>query len=83
VRQEGRVRGDADDWSRRDEALALSGRRARVLGNYLARHDVRPGRFVYRDYGPAYRPAARPRGGRMDLGIVADDNLKRTARERR
>jgi outer membrane protein OmpA-like peptidoglycan-associated protein len=77
------IRGDADDWSRRDEALALSKRRSRVLGSYLARHDVRPGRFVYRDDGPAYRPDSRPRGGRMDLGIVADDHLRRTARERR
>lgn len=77
------IRGDGDDWGRRDEALALSERRARALGGYLARHDVSPGRFVYKDYAPTYRPAARPRGGRMDLGIVADGHLKRTARGRR
>ena len=77
------IRGDADDWGRPDEARALSERRARVLGSYLARHNVRPGRFVYRDYGPTYRPAARQRGGRVDLGIAANDNLKRIAREHR
>ncbi len=77
------IEGNADDWSDPGGAVVLSERRARVLGDYLARHDVRPGRLSYRKFGPQGHPGGHPGGHRMDMAVVANNDLKSKARSRR
>jgi outer membrane protein OmpA-like peptidoglycan-associated protein len=77
------VMGNADEWAHYDRALALSERRSRVIGDFLTRHGVRPGRFAYRAFSPRGASSGYPYGRRMGLAVVAGDALKKAAQERR
>ena len=77
------IMGNADDWAMRDRALALSERRSRVIGDYLARHNVSPGRFAYRSFSQRGEARGYRAGRRMGVAVVANESLKRTAREHR
>ncbi len=59
----------------------LAERRARVMADYLQNRNVRPDRFTVRGYDRS-RAGSNDRfqNRRMGLAIMADDNLKRTAR---
>jgi outer membrane protein OmpA-like peptidoglycan-associated protein len=66
--------------------IRLGERRARVMADYLASRNVRPDRFTVRGYGGSRAglrsgpPQGRVPERRMGLAIMADDNLRRTAR---
>ena len=61
----------------------LAERRARVVADYLRSRNVRPDRFTVRGYDRSQvAPNDRFRDRRMGLAVMADDNLKRTARAR-
>ncbi|HVP91545.1 MAG TPA: glycine zipper domain-containing protein [Terriglobales bacterium] len=61
----------------------LAERRARVMADYLRSRNVRPDRFTVRGYDRSQvGPNDRFRNRRMGMAIMADDNLKRTARAR-
>lgn len=61
----------------------LAERRARVMADYLRSRNVRPDRFTVRGYDRSQAgPNDRFRNRRMGLAVMADDNLKRTARAR-
>jgi outer membrane protein OmpA-like peptidoglycan-associated protein len=77
------IMGNADDWASPGRALALSDRRSRAIGDYLALHNVKPGRFAYRSFSPRGEARGYHYGRRMGLAVVASDALKRTAREHR
>jgi outer membrane protein OmpA-like peptidoglycan-associated protein len=77
------VMGNADEWNHYDRDLALSERRSRAIGEYLAQQGVRPSRFAYKTFSPREASQGRYYGRRMGLAVVANDALKRTAQERR
>jgi outer membrane protein OmpA-like peptidoglycan-associated protein len=59
----------------------LAERRARVVADYLRGRNVRPDRFTVRGYARSQTGShGRFENRRMGLAIMADDNLKRTAR---
>ncbi|HYA48949.1 MAG TPA: glycine zipper domain-containing protein [Burkholderiales bacterium] len=60
----------------------LAERRARVVADYLRTQNVRPDRFTVRGYDRSMGANDRFRNRRMGLAVMADDNLKRTARAR-
>jgi outer membrane protein OmpA-like peptidoglycan-associated protein len=62
--------------------VQLGERRARVMADYLRARNVRADRFTIRGYsrGQAGGSFGRIPARRMGMAIMADDNLKRTAR---
>jgi outer membrane protein OmpA-like peptidoglycan-associated protein len=82
------IEGPAYVPGRFEPDMALSEHRARVMADYLSRRNVRPDRFMVSGYRRS-QPDARidPTGGRLrnrriGLAVMANDNLKRTARAR-
>jgi outer membrane protein OmpA-like peptidoglycan-associated protein len=62
--------------------IQLGERRARIMADYLRARNVRADRFTIRGYsrGQGSGSFGRIPARRMGLAIMADDNLKRTAR---
>ena len=69
-----------------DPDIALSERRARVMSDFMSGRNVRADRFTVRGYsrtdsnGRSVSTGGRLQNRRIGLAIMADDNLKRTAR---
>ncbi|MGA2363539.1 MAG: glycine zipper domain-containing protein [Candidatus Aminicenantales bacterium] len=80
------IEGPAYVPGRYEPDVALSERRARVMADFLNSRNVRADRFTARGYSRTEsRGRSDPTGGRLrnkrvGLAIMANDNLKRTAR---
>lgn len=82
------IEGHTDSTGPRDYNLMLSERRARAVAHYLAQLGVSASRFSVMGYGPDQpiasndTPEGRQQNRRVDLGIIANEKLKRIALER-
>jgi len=82
------IEGHTDSTGSREYNLLLSERRARAVAVYLAQLGVSSSRFSIMGYGPDQPVASndtaegRQQNRRVDLGIIANEKLKRIARER-
>lgn len=80
------IEGPAYVPGRYEPDIALSERRARVMADYMSSRNVPADRFTARGYSRTESGArsdstgARPQHKRVGLAIMANDNLKRTAR---
>lgn len=81
------IEGHTDSTGTRDYNLTLSERRARAVAAYLAQLGVQSARFSVMGYGPDQpiasndTPEGRQQNRRVDLGIIANEKLKKIARE--
>lgn len=82
------IEGHTDSTGSEEHNLALSKRRAESVSNWLAIQKVDPTRFTVMGYGEA-QPVApnetaegRALNRRVDVGIMANDKLKKVAKEK-
>jgi outer membrane protein OmpA-like peptidoglycan-associated protein len=82
------IEGHTDSTGSDEHNLTLSRQRAQAVANYLAQINVNPTRFTIMGYGES-QPAAenetaegRALNRRVDLGIMANDKLKKIAKEK-
>ena len=82
------IEGHTDSTGSEEHNLALSKRRAESVSNWLAMQKVDPTRFTVMGYGKA-QPVApnetaegRALNRRVDVGIMANDKLKKVAKEK-
>lgn len=82
------IEGHTDSTGTREYNLTLSERRARAVAHYLAQLGVSSSRFSVMGYGPDQPIASndtaegRQQNRRVDLGIIANEKLKRIALEK-
>ncbi len=82
------IEGHTDSTGAEDYNLALSKRRAESVAHYLAQLEVKAGRFSIMGYGEDQPVATndtaegRQQNRRVDLAIMANDKLKKAARDR-
>jgi outer membrane protein OmpA-like peptidoglycan-associated protein len=81
------IEGHTDSTGTRDHNLTLSDSRAKAVADYLAAQNVKTPRFTVKGYGPD-QPLAdngtvdgRQQNRRVDLAIMANDKLKKTAQD--
>ncbi|MGB9907786.1 MAG: OmpA family protein [Candidatus Saccharicenans sp.] len=81
------IEGHTDSTGTREYNLTLSERRAKAVANFLAQLDVQSSRFTVQGYGPDQplasndTPEGRQQNRRVDLGIIANEKLKKIAQE--
>lgn len=81
------IEGHTDSTGSREYNLTLSERRARAVAAYLAQQNVQSSRFTVMGYGPDQPVATnetsegRQKNRRVDLGIIANEKLKKIAQE--
>jgi outer membrane protein OmpA-like peptidoglycan-associated protein len=82
------IEGHTDSTGTEEHNLTLSRQRAQAVANYLAQIDIDPTRFTIMGYGWS-QPVAdndtsegRALNRRVDLGIMANDKLKKIARDK-
>jgi outer membrane protein OmpA-like peptidoglycan-associated protein len=82
------IEGHTDSTGSDEHNLTLSRQRAQAVSNYLAQIDINPTRFTIMGYGES-QPVAdnetvegRALNRRVELGIMANDRLKKIAKER-
>ncbi len=82
------IEGHTDSTGTEEYNLTLSRQRAQSVANYLAQLEVNPTRFTIMGYGMS-QPIAenetvdgRAKNRRVDLGIWANDKLKKAAKEK-
>jgi outer membrane protein OmpA-like peptidoglycan-associated protein len=82
------IEGHTDSTGSEEYNLTLSRQRAQSVANYLAQLEVNPTRFTIMGYGES-QPIAenesaegRAQNRRVDLGIWANDKLKKAAKEK-
>ncbi|HAR35331.1 MAG TPA: hypothetical protein DCR87_00205, partial [Acidobacteria bacterium] len=79
------IEGHTDSTGSREYNLTLSERRARAVAAYLAQQNVQSSRFTVLGYGPDQpiasneTPEGRQQNRRVDLGIIANEKLKKIA----
>ena len=80
------IEGHTDSTGSDEHNLTLSRQRAQAVANYLAQINISPTRFTIMGYGES-QPVAenetaegRALNRRVDLGIMANDKLKRIAK---
>ncbi len=82
------IEGHTDSTGSEEHNLTLSRQRAQSVANYLAQIEVNPTRFTIMGYGeeqpvaPNDTAEGRALNRRVDLGIMANDKLKRVAKEK-
>ncbi len=82
------IEGHTDSTGPRPYNITLSERRARAVAHYLAQLGVNSSRFSVMGYGPDQpiatndTPEGRQQNRRVDLGIIANEKLKRIALEK-
>lgn len=82
------LEGHTDSTGTEEHNLTLSKQRAQSVANYLAQLKVNPTRFTIMGYGEAQPIATndtaegRQLNRRVDLGIMANDKLKKVAKSR-
>jgi outer membrane protein OmpA-like peptidoglycan-associated protein len=82
------IEGHTDSTGAEEYNLALSKRRAESVSNWLAIQKVDPTRFTIMGYGMAQPMApnetaeGRSLNRRVDVGIMANDKLKKVAKEK-
>jgi outer membrane protein OmpA-like peptidoglycan-associated protein len=80
------IEGPAYVPGRYEPDIALSERRARIMADFMSSRNVRADRFTARGYsrtdsgGRGDPTGGRLRNRRVGLAVMANDNLKRTAR---
>ncbi|MCR4396422.1 MAG: OmpA family protein, partial [Candidatus Saccharicenans sp.] len=81
------IEGHTDSTGTREYNLTLSERRAKAVANFLAQLGVQSSRFTVQGYGPDQplasndTPEGRQQNRRVDLGIIANEKLKKIAQE--
>jgi outer membrane protein OmpA-like peptidoglycan-associated protein len=82
------IEGHTDSTGAKDYNQTLSERRARSVSSHLAQLEVQSGRFTVMGYGPD-QPVApndtvegRQQNRRVDLAIMANEKLKKAARDK-
>lgn len=82
------IEGHTDSTGSDEHNLTLSRQRAQAVANYLAQININPTRFTIMGYGES-QPVAdnetadgRALNRRVDLGIMANDKLKKAAKEK-
>lgn len=81
------IEGHTDSTGTREYNLTLSERRAKAVAAYLAQLGVQSSRFSVMGYGPDQpiasndSPEGRQQNRRVDLGIIANEKLKKIAQE--
>ncbi len=82
------IEGHTDSTGSEEHNLALSRLRSQSVSNYLAQINIDPTRFTIMGYGEA-QPVAdnnteegRALNRRVDLGIMANDKLKKEAKDK-
>jgi outer membrane protein OmpA-like peptidoglycan-associated protein len=81
------IEGHTDSTGTREHNIQLSERRANSVAHYLAQLNVQSSRFSVMGYGPDQPVAVndtaqgRQENRRVDLAIMANDKLKKIARE--
>lgn len=82
------IEGHTDSTGTEEHNLTLSRQRAQAVANYLAQIEIDPTRFTIMGYGWS-QPVAdndtsegRALNRRVDLGIMANDKLKKIARDK-
>ncbi|MGQ9801106.1 MAG: OmpA family protein [Candidatus Saccharicenans sp.] len=81
------IEGHTDSTGTRDYNLVLSERRVRAVAAYLAQQNVQSSRFTITGYGSDQpiasneTPEGRQQNRRVDLGIIANEKLKKIAQE--
>jgi outer membrane protein OmpA-like peptidoglycan-associated protein len=82
------IEGHTDATGTDEYNLELSKKRAEAVANYLATLQVSPTRFTIMGYGEAQplmtndTPEGRAANRRVELGIMANDKLKKVAEEK-
>lgn len=82
------IEGHTDSTGTRDYNLTLSERRARSVSGYLAQLNVSSARFTVMGYGPDQPIATndttdgRQQNRRVDLAIMANEKLKKIAKDK-
>jgi len=82
------LEGHTDSTGTEEYNLTLSKQRAQSVANYLAQLKVNPTRFTIMGYGESqpiatnYTAEGRQLNRRVDLGIMANDKLKKVAKSR-
>jgi outer membrane protein OmpA-like peptidoglycan-associated protein len=81
------IEGHTDSTGTEEHNLTLSKQRAQSVSNYLAQLQVSPTRFTIMGYGesqpiaPNDTTEGRQQNRRVDLGIMANEKLKKVAKE--
>jgi outer membrane protein OmpA-like peptidoglycan-associated protein len=82
------LEGHTDDTGSDEHNLQLSRLRSQAVGNFLAALKVNPARFTIMGYGESQPIAAnataegRQMNRRVDLAVMANDKLKKAAKEK-
>ncbi len=82
------IEGHTDDTGSEDYNLQLSQRRASTVSSYLATQNVSPVRFTNVGYGETQpivvndTPENRAQNRRVDIAIMANDKLKKIAKQK-
>jgi outer membrane protein OmpA-like peptidoglycan-associated protein len=82
------LEGHTDSTGTEEHNLTLSKQRAQSVANYLAQLKINPIRFTIMGYGESQPIATndtaegRQLNRRVDLGIMANDKLKKVAKSR-
>ena len=80
------IEGHTDSTGSEEHNLTLSKQRAQSVSNYLAQLKVNPTRFTIMGYGESQPTATndtaegRQQNRRVDLGIMANEKLKKVAK---
>jgi outer membrane protein OmpA-like peptidoglycan-associated protein len=81
------IEGHTDSTGSRDHNMTLSESRAKAVAAYLAMQNVQSSRFTVMGYGPDQpvasndTPEGRQLNRRVDIGIIANEKLKKAALE--
>ncbi|MDD8020071.1 MAG: OmpA family protein [Acidobacteriota bacterium] len=81
------IEGHTDSTGSHDHNMTLSENRAKAVAAYLATQNVQSPRFTVMGYGPDQPIASndsaegRQQNRRVDLGIIANEKLKKAAQE--
>jgi len=81
------IEGHTDSTGSRENNMTLSDNRAKTVAAYLARQNVQSSRFTVMGYGPDQPVASndtlegRQLNRRVDIGIIANEKLKKAAQE--